>query len=40
MTTVAVEPTTVEVTLTVVVEGLMERQEQAVEIADEAKALR
>lgn len=31
-------PTTVEVVLTVVVEGLMERQEQAEEILDEAKA--
>ena len=40
MTTVDAEPKTVEVALTVVVEGLMERQEQAVEIADEAKALR
>ena len=30
--------TTVEVVLTVVVDGLMERQEQAEEISDEAKA--
>lgn len=34
------EPITVEVALTVVVEGVIERQEQAVEIADEAKAVR
>ena len=39
-TTVDVEPVTVEVALTVVVEGVMERHEQAVEIADEAKAVR
>ena len=34
------EPFTVEVGLTVVVERVIERQEQAVEIADEAKAVR
>lgn len=33
-------PTTVEVVLTVVVEGAMERQEQAEEISDEAKPVR
>ncbi len=31
---------TVVVALTVVVEGMIERQEQAVEISDEAKAVR
>ena len=39
-TMVDVEPVTVEVALIVVVEGVIERQEQAVEIADEAKAVR
>lgn len=37
-TITGVKATTVEVDLTVVVEGLMERQEQAEEISDEAKA--
>lgn len=37
-TTIGAGATTVEVVLTVVVEGLMERQEQAEEISDEAKA--
>ncbi len=39
-TIVDAEPVTVEVALTVVVEGVMERQEQAVDIADDAKAVR
>ena len=39
-TMVDVEPVTVEVALTVVVDGVIEKQEQAVEIADEAKAVR
>ena len=34
------EPTAVEIVLTVVVDGVMERQEQAEEMADDAKAVR
>ena len=37
-TTVGAGATTVEVVLTVVVDGVIERQEQAEEISDEAKA--
>ena len=39
---VAVDPeaTVVDVVLIVVIEGVIERQEQAVDIADEAKAVR
>ena len=40
MTIVVPGATIVEVVLTVVVEVVMERQEQAVEIAEEAKAVR
>ncbi len=40
MTVVDPEAKIVEVVLTVVVEGVIDRQEQAVDIADEAKAVR